>query len=145
MNCLKCGIEIEKPKRKFCCKAHKDSYNCKEKYNHRYTKEYRSRSPENFMRHLIVYKKRREHLTLDDVVNLYCKQKGLCAISGVEMTYNQFGGKCPTNISIDRIDSSKGYELENVQLVCSLVNTMKMQYSTEELIKWCKQIVNYNL
>lgn len=77
-------------------------------------------------------------------MNLYNNQKGRCAISGVEMTYNQFGGKCPTNISIDRIDSNRGYELDNVQLVCSLVNTMKMQYSTEELIKWCKQIAEHN-
>lgn len=144
MNCLKCGVGIEKPKRKFCCKDHKDSFNNSNKYNHKYTKAYRSRNPENFMRHLISYKKRSEFITIADMVSLYEKQRGLCAISGVEMTYNQNGGKCPSNISIDRIDSSRGYDLDNVQLVCALVNTMKMQYSKEELLKWCKAIVEYN-
>jgi hypothetical protein len=57
------------------------------------------------------------------------------------MTYEQSGGRCSSNISIDRIDSEKGYEPENVQLVCSVVNTMKMQYSEEELIAWCRAIV----
>jgi hypothetical protein len=77
-------------------------------------------------------------------MSVYREQGGLCALSGVQMTYNQFGGKCPSNISIDRIDSTKGYELGNIQLVCALVNTMKMQYTKEELIKWCQKIVEYN-
>lgn len=60
------------------------------------------------------------------------------------MTWKQSGGTCPTNISIDRIDSSVGYEECNVQLVCHVVNTMKMHYETEDLIWWSKQIVDNN-
>ena len=144
MICLKCGITIEKPKRKFCCKNHKDQYNNSNKYDHKYTKAYRSRTAENFIRHLLSYKKRSETLTIEEVMVIYTNQNGKCALSGVEMAFTQSGGKCPTNISIDRIDSSLGYSKDNVQLVCSLVNTMKMQYSKEELIKWCKAIVEFN-
>jgi hypothetical protein len=144
MICLHCEIEILPPKRKFCCKEHKNSYNHKHLYNHKYTKTHRSKNPENFIKHLMSYKKRRESISLDDVMSVYNKQEGLCALSGVEMTYNQFGGKCPSNISIDRIDSSKGYRADNIQLVCSLVNTMKMQYTKEELVFWCKKIVENN-
>lgn len=141
--CLHCGVLIAPPKRKFCCKEHKNLYNHKHLYNYKYTKKYRAKSPSNFMRHLATYKKRSEHFDLTFLEELHAKQKGVCAISGVEMTYLQEGGKCPTNISIDRIDSSRGYEKDNIQLVCSLVNTMKMQYSEEVLIEWCKKIIDF--
>jgi len=96
------------------------------------------------MRSLLVRKDRKETLTLEMMMTLFNKQNGLCAISGVEMTHILQGGRCPSNISIDRIDSTKGYEPDNVQLVCALVNTMKMQYTKEELIGWCQKIVEYN-
>lgn len=93
------------------------------------------------MKQLLSYGTRREFLDSDFLNELYKKQRGLCAISGVEMTYEQRGGRCPSNISLDRIDSSKGYTKDNVQLVCHIVNTMKMQYSVKELVFWCTKIV----
>lgn len=50
----------------------------------------------------------------------------------------------PYKISLDRIDSSKSYTKNNVQLVCWAVNQMKNNYSTEQLITWCSFIVNNN-
>lgn len=143
MNCLHCGTQISPPKRKFCCPNHKNAYNHKHLYNYKYTKKCRSRSYEAFLSHLLTYKKRSETLTKEDLFSLYEIQEGLCAISGVRMTFEQSGGRVATNISIDRIDSSLGYLPENIQLVCSLVNTMKREYSTEELISWCKTIVEF--
>lgn len=46
-----------------------------------------------------------------------------------------------TNLSIDRIDPSKGYEIGNIQLVCAIVNIMKSTLSISELQWWCKRIV----
>lgn len=144
MECLHCSAPIAPPKRKFCCKEHKDSYNSKHLYGYKYTKKYRSKSPEVFIAHLLSYKNRRATLSKEFLCDLYYRQKGLCAISGISMTHEQSGGKCPSNISIDRIDSTKGYIEGNVQLVCSLVNTMKMQYTKEELLFWCRAIVDNN-
>jgi len=71
---------------------------------------------------------------------LYDKQNGLCAISGIPMTSLIKSGKCFYNISVDRIDSSKGYLKENVQLVCAHVNMMKSNLSQEELLFFCNKI-----
>jgi hypothetical protein len=60
------------------------------------------------------------------------------------MTWDQGGGKSATNISIDRVDPAKGYKEDNVQLVCTIVNIMKLHYSQESLLWWCKQIINNN-
>ena len=46
-----------------------------------------------------------------------------------------------TNISIDRIDSTKGYIEGNIRLVCAAVNFMKHRMNDEELVWWCKEIV----
>jgi hypothetical protein len=141
MNCLQCDKELVGKQRKFCSRGHKNAYNQKHRYNYEYSKKYRSSSPEKFMKQLLSYGTRREFLDSDFLNELYKKQRGLCAISGVEMTYEQRGGRCPSNISLDRIDSSKGYTKDNVQLVCHIVNTMKMQYSVKELVFWCTKIV----
>jgi hypothetical protein len=51
-------------------------------------------------------------------------------------------GKHSTNISIDRIDSNKGYTKDNIQLVCAYVNIMKSDKSIEELKYFCQCILN---
>jgi hypothetical protein len=71
-------------------------------------------------------------------------QKGNCAISKIPMTYEMFNGRTPTNVSVDRIDSNKGYEKGNIQLVCMAVNQMKSDLDAEEFIYFCEQIVNNN-
>lgn len=73
--------------------------------------------------------------------SLWDKQNGKCAISGLEMTYEMFKGRVPTNISVDRIDSSKGYIKGNVQLVCMAVNQMKNELSLEDLLYFCDSII----
>ncbi len=143
--CLHCGEEIQPPKRKFCCRSHKDSYNHKNLYNYKYHKKMRSKSPRSFMSQLRSYYNRKESLSLDFLENMYSKQKGLCAISGEEMTHILDNGKYPTNISIDRIDSSLGYSEDNVQLVCHRVNLMKTDGTLEELIDWCDKIHMYHI
>lgn len=83
-------------------------------------------------------------ITKEYIKELYLKQDGKCAISNIPMTYISGSGKHATNISIDRIDSNKGYTKDNVQLVCSHVNMMKSDLSLEELYSFCKSIVeNY--
>ena len=60
------------------------------------------------------------------------------------MTFTAGSGKVLTNISIDRINSKKNYEYGNIQFICHNVNSMKNNMEDNELIDWCKSIVNNN-
>jgi len=84
-------------------------------------------------------------LNLSDLIDLYKKQDGRCAISNEIMTYQRTKRMHNAfNISLDRIDSSKNYDINNVQLVCWMANRMKGEHSLEDLIKWCDKIIKYN-
>ena len=63
---------------------------------------------------------------------------GLCCPKlGIQMTYIAGKNRVKTNISIDRIDSKKGYEKGNVQFVSNIYNNMKQHYTDEEVDKIC--------
>ena len=78
-------------------------------------------------------------LDVDFLVELYNKQNGKCAISGIPMTHIAGQGIIPTNISMDRIDNSVGYKKDNVQLTCRFINHAKMNMSMEEFKKLLRQ------
>ena len=80
-------------------------------------------------------------LTLDYLMYLWERQSGKCALTGVQMTYKFYEGRVNTNLSVDRIDSTKGYSKDNVQLVCMAANQMKNDLQMDELIKLCKAIL----
>lgn len=80
-------------------------------------------------------------ITIEFLLELYNKQKGLCALSGIIMTSYINGGNTRFNVSIDRINSLLGYTKDNVQLVCNQVNTMKNNLTDSELYDLCKKIV----
>lgn len=79
-------------------------------------------------------------ITIEDVWSLYEQQEGLCALSGVPIKWADRG--LTATVSIDRIDSSEGYILENVQLVHKDVNFMKQQFDQEYFINMCKAIAD---
>lgn len=76
-----------------------------------------------------------------ELYTLFESQKGLCAISGVPMTWVSGQGRQSSNISLDRIDNTKGYISGNVQLVCVAVNLMKAEMDLDELKFWCNRII----
>lgn len=86
----------------------------------------------------------REH-TIDTAYlrQLYQEQEGRCAISGIEMVIR--GERCaadsPYSISLDRIDSDKGYVEGNVWLVCTGINLMKSRLSMNQFIEFCQKVV----
>ncbi len=83
------------------------------------------------------------NIDLNYIRNLYKSQDGKCALSGVAL--EPFGYYNSSTISIDRIDSTKGYIIGNIQLVCWVVNQMKNDLSIKELINWCNSITEYNI
>lgn len=105
------------------------------------------RSPEAFLRHLSIHirksSKRRMiakgklndvcllvEIDYDYLLQLYRDQSGKCAILGIPMTWEFNNLK---TISVDRIDSTKGYIPGNVQLVTQFINTAKRHHSNEEV------------
>lgn len=75
------------------------------------------------------------------LLQLWDKQKSLCAISNIPMTYKHCSGRVSTNVSIDQINPHLGYTEGNVQLVCMAVNQMKSDLSLEELYMFCESIL----
>ena len=85
-------------------------------------------------------------ITQDDIKQLFIKQKGLCAISGKKMTYigYQNEGSNNWNISVDRINSQKGYTKDNIQLVSNIVNRMKTDLENNDLLLFCSNVHTTN-
>lgn len=83
-------------------------------------------------------------ISIEVLKQLWEKQLGKCAISGVDMTHTILSGRIQTNVSIDRIDSTKGYSVDNIQLVCVSVNVMKGTMNLSELKHFCKLIIENN-
>lgn len=77
-------------------------------------------------------------LSLDWLMALYETQNGKCAVTGVTMTFSS--GGAPTNISVDRKDSTRPYDRDNVHLVCQAINYMKGNLPHEEFAWWCSQV-----
>ena len=74
-------------------------------------------------------------------MNLWNEQRGLCALTGVQMTHKSAG---IYNGSVDRIDSSKGYTVDNIQLVSVIAQTIKWDNDVETLKFLMKQIGKYD-
>lgn len=87
----------------------------------------------------------RSDLTMAYLVSLYEKQKGCCAISGRSLSLGSVrtGEYEKDTLSIDRIDSSRGYIQGNVHLVTLQVNYAKNQGSLEDLKNLCNDIINH--
>jgi len=82
-------------------------------------------------------------LVVEDLREIFEKQQGLCALSGVVMTFHPEADQSRgTNASIDRIDSTQGYSRDNVRLVCSRVNLMRGNQCDGDFYWWAKTVVN---
>jgi len=69
------------------------------------------------------------------------KQDKKCALSGVDIGFSKKTiDKHETTASLDRIDSSKGYIIENIQWIHKEVNRMKMDMDETRFIRWCDMI-----
>ena len=71
-------------------------------------------------------------------------QKRKCAISGLEIEFENSKNINSNLCSLDRIDSSKGYISGNVQWVDRRINFMKQSMSQKDFIDMCKTIASNN-
>ena len=88
-------------------------------------------------------------ITHDFIRELNNKQNGRCAYTNIELNWDSGDRNGPTiknvpinRASLDRIDSSKGYTKDNVQLVTSMVNFLKNNASEQDFLETCQTITN---
>lgn len=67
-----------------------------------------------------------------------------CPYLGMDLTFSHGSGRLDSNISIDRIDSTKLYVKGNVQIISDKANRMKQNASIEELVRFAKGILEHH-
>lgn len=82
-------------------------------------------------------------LTVKYIGDLFEKQKGLCALSGLSLTLKTKISDTTATASLDRIDSSKGYLKTNVQWIHKDINKIKQNLDEEYFISLCSKIVEF--
>jgi hypothetical protein len=84
-------------------------------------------------------------ITIEDLWDLFMKQNGKCALSGINIRFHKTGEKYTTQTaSVDRIDSEYGYTLENIRWVHKTVNYMKWELSDDQFLDFCQMITKHN-
>ena len=127
-----------------CAECHRAQYHSsKERLFQTYSLDRKLRAAFNGARIRARKANREFSLELSDLYLMWNLQDGKCAITGRQMTYEHFCGRLSTNLSLDRINSSYGYSVENSQLVCSVANTIKSDLSMNELLLLCRDIIEY--
>ncbi|MBD2771841.1 hypothetical protein [Iningainema tapete] len=90
-------------------------------------------------------------ITLEYLKALWEQQNGICSYTGwkldnPETTAHWENNQLhPKRASLDRIDSSLGYVLGNVQFVSVMANFAKRDFQEEELLKFFQAVVNYRV
>jgi hypothetical protein len=88
----------------------------------------------------------REHvfnIDIKDAWKLFINQNQKCALTGIQLTFpvqSRTTDWKEYTASLDRIDSKKGYTIDNVQWIHKDVNLMKQQYTNEYFIVLCNFI-----
>lgn len=85
-------------------------------------------------------------VTIQQGWDLFIKQKRKCALTGLDLYFSSKarGNSKFTTASFDRIDSTQGYYIGNVQWVHKRINQLKMAYNEEEFIKLCTLVADYH-
>lgn len=88
-------------------------------------------------------------LTIDDLWEIFVRQNGRCALSGVKLVLEPALKNSNVNWDIitaspDRIDNNKGYILGNVQWVHKTLNKMRQALTVEEFVNWCHLVSRFH-
>ena len=79
-------------------------------------------------------------VSLEYLIALYEKQRGICAISSLPMHITT--DQSDLSVSVDRIDINEGYVDGNVRLVCTRINLMRSTLNDHDFLWWCRAMVN---
>lgn len=84
-------------------------------------------------------------ITREEAWNLFTNQGRKCKLTGLDITFSSnIRDQCgKQTTSLDRIDSTKGYTLGNVQWVHKTINIMKNTLSNDKFLEWCELVVKF--
>lgn len=102
------------------------------------TREYFSNVKQNAKKRGINF-----NIKPEDIWNCYISQDKRCALTGSQVSFSIKNDKFGT-ASIDRINSDKGYTIDNIQIVNKISNRLKMDMTESELFQLCKMVLDYN-
>ena len=110
-----------------------------------------SHDPYKFLRDVAVnakYRAKKRDIVWDIdsewVCSLWDKQKGRCALSGIQLTHHRGTQEyVDTNASLDRIRCHEGYTKFNTQLVAFRINSMKSDMEEAQFVWWVKTLNSF--
>jgi hypothetical protein len=80
-------------------------------------------------------------IQFDDVLRMWDSQGGKCAITGEVLEYLPGNGeRNQRKVTMDRIDSSRGYEPGNVWLLCDWANRAKTDMTRDQALAFARGI-----
>ena len=65
----------------------------------------------------------------------------ICPLLGIPITNIMYKGRVASNASLDRIDSSKAYTPDNIQVISDLANRMKQDATPEQLLSFANGVL----
>ena len=80
-------------------------------------------------------------ISVDQILALYDQQNGRCALTGRELIWGVDSNRGPDTLSVDRIDATGPYIIENVRLVTHWANVARQRYGDEELFAFCEAVL----
>lgn len=82
-------------------------------------------------------------ITIKEAWEQLVRQGGKCAMTGEPLSFGDFQNDITGTASLDRIESSKGYELGNIQWVHKELQNMKFNKSDDRFFEWCEKVVEH--
>lgn len=86
--------------------------------------------------------RRRQKLSVTpkDLAQIWEDQKGICYWSGMSMDKSSGGWKNPKAVSVDRLDVTQPYSVNNIVLCCAWTNFGRQQTPVIDWIKFLKEL-----
>ena len=124
-----------------------------------YNKRVRQRNPKKFKKYALNYNRKRNQTPegvyaisfkralkkgldispKDDFISWYTNKEKTCCYCGIRQEYlkmlNWGHGKRMFRLEIERLDNNKGYTIDNTDLACSVCNSVKTSFFSEDEMK----------
>lgn len=87
-------------------------------------------------------------LTVEQLKELWEKQQGICPFTGWKLilhtTTKDKLDYVPNRASLDRIDSNKGYSIDNVRFVSLMYQFAKNKFTDKDVYDFCQSFAKFN-
>lgn len=151
--CEVCGVVFLKENRMITKTIERKGVNCcSRECSSIYVTDVARQKSNPFNHYLINIRKRNARVfkdpsivTADYLEQVWKKQSGLCAITGVPMTHSkQRQEKSLFQASVDRIDNTKGYVEGNVHFTTLGANYMRNAFLIDEVVEFLRIVRSTN-